>query len=154
MRDNHWNSELMGEIATEIMHVSRQLVQRGVRAMGTLDIGIGQLPVLRLLSENGPMTQGALAEEMRVTPATISATVRRMERGGLIRRTPAEMDGRILYVSLTDKGAARCAQASEAMALPYDEMFAGFSEDECRLARDFVRRMAENLSRGVEEPEA
>ena len=90
MRERNLNSELVGEIAAEIMHVSRQLVQRGVRAMGNLDIGIGQLPVLKLLSDNGAMTQGALAEEMHVTPATISGTVRRMERSGLICRTPAE----------------------------------------------------------------
>lgn len=151
MRERNLNSELVGEIAAEIMHVSRQLVQRGVRAMGNLDIGIGQLPVLKLLSDNGAMTQGALAEEMHVTPATISGTVRRMERSGLICRTPAEMDGRSLYVSLTEKGRARCGEAVAAMELPYDEMFAGFSEDECRLARDFVHRMAENLSRETEE---
>ncbi len=57
MRERNLNSELVGEIAAEIMHVSRQLVQRGVRAMGNLDIGIGQLPVLKLLSDNGAMTQ-------------------------------------------------------------------------------------------------
>ena len=32
MRERNLNSELVGEIAAEIMHVSRQLVQRGVRA--------------------------------------------------------------------------------------------------------------------------
>ncbi len=157
MRESHLepedgkNAALVGEIATEIMHISRQLIRRAMRAMGSLDIGVGQLPVLKLLSDNGTMTQGALAEEMHVTPATVSGTVRRMERSGLVCRAPAEMDGRIVYVRLTDKGATRCQEATDAMELPYDEMFAGFSADECRLARDFVRRMAENLSREAEE---
>ena len=87
MRERNLNSELVGEIAAEIMHVSRQLVQRGVRAMGNLDIGIGQLPVLKLLSDNGAMTQGALAEEMHVPPATISAFSRTSHSESPLPRT-------------------------------------------------------------------
>ena len=96
-------------------------------------------------------TQQDLVRHTKLSAPTISVSLGRMEAEGLVRRQPDSHDMRVIRVSLTEKGRARCAQAVAAMELPYDEMFAGFSEDECRLARDFVHRMVENLSRETEE---
>lgn len=153
MRENILRTELENGIATEILHVSRRLIQRGTRAMETLNIGVGQLPILQLLNENGTMTQRQIAEKIRVTPATICGTIKRMEKAGLIARTAAVEDGRVSCVSLTEEGVVRCRQAMAVIDLPYGEMLAGFSEEECRTLQEFVKRMGENLSRAVDTSE-
>ena len=77
---------LRDEIATEIVHISRRLMQRTARAMESLNVGFGQAAILKVLSDHGEMAQRRLAEEIRVTPATVCGTLKRMERAGLIER--------------------------------------------------------------------
>lgn len=48
-------------------------------------IGAGQVPILMELQRHGEMTQSALAEHVHVTPATMSGTLKRMERDGASR---------------------------------------------------------------------
>ena len=151
MMNKDWGANFENGIAMEIMHVYRRLSQRGAQAMETLNIGVGQLPILRLLCENEIMTQRQIAEETRVTPATICGTLKRMEKSGLIRRTTAAEDGRVSCVSLTDEGMARCQQAMELIVQPYSEMLKGFSEEERLQLRDYIKRMGENLTGAADE---
>lgn len=151
MREKSISPELENQIASEIIHLSRRLLQRSAQAIENLNIGAGQLPILKVLSDNGTLTQRQIAEEIRVTPATICGTIKRMERSGLIRRMASTEDARVSCVSLTEEGKLRSDQALQAIELPYDEMLNGFSEGECHLIRDFIHRMGENLSRAQEE---
>lgn len=142
-------TEYENSIAEEIMHVSRRLLQRGAQMMEDMNIGVGQVPILKLLSDNGTMTQRQIAEEIRVTPATICGTIKRMERAGLIQRASTERDGRVTCISLTDEGRLRTKQAAKIIELSHRELLHGFSEEECRRMEDFVRRMGENLVRAI-----
>lgn len=127
------------------MHVSRRLLQRGAQMMENINIGVGQAPILKLLSDNEVMTQRQIAEEIRVTPATICGTIKRMERAGLIQRSSNEHDGRVTCISLTDEGRSRTEQATQIIELSHRELLRGFSEAECRQMQDFLQRMGENL---------
>ncbi len=149
MGEAHSNVELRNEIATEVMHVARRLMQRTTGAMERLNVGMGQIPILKLLQEHGTLTQRQLAEKIRVTPATICGTLKRMERAGLIRRAAAAEDARVSCVSLTDEGISCINQVSALIEEPYGEMMAGFSEEECRMMRDFAKRMSQNLLRSM-----
>lgn len=146
-----FDSGLENSIASEIMHVSRRLFQSGQKAMESLNIGVGQLPILKLVCAHEKLTQRQIAEQIRVTPATICGTLKRMERAGLVRRSAAEEDGRILYVSATDEGRLCCRKALEAIDGCYAKMLDGFSEEERRLLRDFAHRIGENLVRSLED---
>ena len=97
------------------------------------------------------MAQRRLAEEIRVTPATVCGTLKRMERAGLIERSAAEGDARVSLVRLSAEGQRRFAEASSAIERTYCEMLSGFSDDECRLILGVARRMGQNLTGGAEE---
>lgn len=141
------------DIASEIMHVYRRLLQRSTRMMESMNIGVGQVPILKLLSENGTMTQRQIADEIRVTPATICGTIKRMERAGLICRSAAERDGRVTCISLTDEGRSLADRAFSAFERAHEDMLDGFSDEERLRLAEFVRRMGENLTRAVEAAE-
>ena len=153
MRKNKNIADVDSGIATEIMHIYRRLLQRGAQAMERMNIGVGQVPILKLLSDHGTMTQRQIAEEIRVTPATICGTIKRMEKAGLIQRTADKLDGRVTCISLTDEGSRRTVQALNAVEQAHQEMMAGFSESERRVLHDFLMRMGQNLVHAVETSE-
>ena len=153
MRENFQGDTLETSIAFEVMHIYRRMLQHGSQAMERMNIGVGQFPILRLLGENGTMTQRQIAEEIRVTPATICGTMKRMEKAGLIRREPNANDGRVNCISLTDEGRARMTEAKAAIDQSHSEMLAGFSQEELQMLYGFVRRMGENLMRAVDTAE-
>ena len=153
MRENIRSDTLENSIAFEVMHIYRRLLQRGSQAMERMNIGVGQVPILKLLSENETMTQRQIAEEIRVTPATIYGTMKRMEKAGLIHRETNEKDGRVNCISLTDDGRAKMIEAKVAIDQSHSEMLTGFNEEELCMLLNFVRRMGENLTRAVETTE-
>ncbi|HUJ56249.1 MAG TPA: MarR family transcriptional regulator [Gaiellaceae bacterium] len=50
------------------------------------------------------MTVGALAADERVSTAAMSKRISRLERDGLVERTPSEKDRRCVGLTLTDEG--------------------------------------------------
>jgi DNA-binding MarR family transcriptional regulator len=63
--------------------------------------------VLATLRRSGPphrLTPAELSRSSMVTSGAITQRLDRLEKRGLVRRTPSDLDGRIVYVSLTPEG--------------------------------------------------
>src|SRR3954471_5245746 len=71
----------------------------------------GPMPVFLALQDGRAMTQTALAQQASVEQPTMANTLSRMERDGLIERTPDPNDGRSALVRLGELGRARADQA-------------------------------------------
>lgn len=71
-----------------------------------LDITPDQFTILRWLSEGDPLglTQSTISELMGSDPNTITATLKRMERSGLVTRRPHETDRRAHRVQIQPNG--------------------------------------------------
>ncbi len=85
-----------------------------------LGITPDQFSILRWLLEHAPigLTQRELTDLMSSDPNTITSTLSRMEKAGLIARTPHERDRRAHRVIVLDKGRETFANARQiAMAL-------------------------------------
>lgn len=76
----------------------------------------GPMPVFFALQDGGALSQKELAQLAAVEQPTMAATLNRMERDGLIVRTPDPRDGRSSRVSLTPLGRQR-AEAAFKVAL-------------------------------------
>lgn len=64
----------------------------------------GQGYVLMVVAHNEGIMQCDLADAVHVRPATLSATVRRMEDNGIVERRSDPHDERVSRVYLTEKG--------------------------------------------------
>ena len=64
----------------------------------------GQPPILKLLMEKDGRSQCELACIIGVSRASLGVSLRRMEKAGLITRTPDEKDSRYNMVYLTEEG--------------------------------------------------
>ena len=75
-----------------------------VRSWKELDLTVTQLLVLFSLRETPGMPAGVLAEDMRVTPPTVTGLVDRLVRMGLVRREEDSKDRRLVRNVLTERG--------------------------------------------------
>ena len=92
-------------------------------------------------------SQKELAQEMQLTPATVTATLSYMEKLSLIRRETDRGDMRINRIRITDKGIALADELRHRMAALDELMFDGFSAEETEELGRYMHRLADNLSR-------
>jgi DNA-binding MarR family transcriptional regulator len=81
-------------------------------------------------------------------------TLNRMERDGLISRTPAPADKRSALISLSKLGRQRAAEALTSAQQVNGLALTGFKPAERELMLDMLRRVATNLERdaGTDSP--
>ncbi len=148
--NKHFDENPCVAIGRALIHTSRRRFQLCDLLLERLGIGAGQMPVLGELDHHKQMTQRELAEHTHVTAATISGTLKRMERAGLVQRSDDESDARVSIVRLTKKGMDCSNEAVQLFIRTDTDMLAGFSEEEMAQLLGYLRRMYENVSRSLE----
>lgn len=127
-----------GYLANHLARLFAQGLQARIKPLGIVP---GQFPALLELWRADGLTQKELVARLDVEQATMANTLIRMERDGLIRRTPHPEDGRAQQVWLTAKGKALEAPAIEAARAQNAVALADFSADEIDYALTLMRRM-------------
>ena len=82
-----------------------------------------QLRVLQIVDEKTSVTPKALAVQMSVTQATVSALVDKLVAQGLVERVPSELDRRQTNVTVTQDGRTRLEDAPDAIQQRYVRAF-------------------------------
>ncbi len=106
----------------------------------------GQVHMLDYIDENAGCTQKELASFLRVTPASIAVSVKRMEKNGLIIREEDKIDHRVMHLTISDKGKRNMESLKKAFSKVDNMMFSGFLEDEIVRLDEYLTRICENLS--------
>ncbi len=106
-------------------------------------------PVLLMILAHQPngtiASQRELADHLHVTPATVTVSLRTLERGGYVVKRENECDLRRKPVSITDKGREAVRKIEEAFDELDTGMYRGFTEEEKAHVADYYDRMAQNL---------
>lgn len=110
-----------------------------------LGFGVGHLPVLVALRDGEASTQRDLARFARIEQPPMAQMLRRMERDGLIHRTPDPNDGRSQRVVLTDAALARLPEAIAVLFQGNRDALVGFTEAEAEQFVDLLARLLANL---------
>lgn len=93
-------ASLAGELRVALTHAVRR-----IRLERSSDrITDGQYAVLAALTNRGPMTPTALAEDQHVQPPPMTRTINALAEAGLVRRDEHPTDRRQVLVSITDAG--------------------------------------------------
>ena len=106
----------------------------------------GQPRMLRLLWDQEGLTHTDLSRQLQVQPATITKMIQRMEKTGFVERRHDPDDQRVSRVYLTPAGRAVREDVQLVWRRLEEEAFAGFSEEERVLLRQFFLRIRENLT--------
>lgn len=88
-------------VGYRIYEAHRALFQNLERTLAPFGVTPGEWNALNQLDHFGPLTQKRLADALQKEQATITRSVDRMERKGLVTRTPDPKDRRANIISLT-----------------------------------------------------
>lgn len=112
-----------------------------------LGFGVGHIPVLIALKTGQAHTQRDLARFAQMQQPPMAQMLTRMERDGLIRRTPDPRDGRSSRIALTELALARLPDAIATLFQGNRDALTGFTAEETAQLIALLGRLAANLDR-------
>ena len=128
---------------------SLQAVNRFLRSTafdsGAMPVTRVQWLLLRQLQRSGGATIGQLAASLDVRASTMSQMLDRLERSGLVTRTPDAVDARIRIVKLTEAGLRTIRSSEEAWKKALAEPFSKLDAEERERLTALMRKLAERL---------
>lgn len=116
------------------------------RMMAALKMYPGQPRMMEYINAHPGCTQRELAQALDITPASAAASLKRMEKAGLINRLQDEKDGRRNCLSLTEKGLSQMLQGRSNMDGLDREMFQGLSREDMETFKALCDKMFDNLA--------
>ncbi|MDJ0348833.1 MarR family transcriptional regulator [Cryobacterium sp. PH29-G1] len=94
------------ELSHEFRLANGRLARRLRQQKADNELGSGQFSALGVLYLHGPLTLTELSDFERVTPPSMTRTVKCLVDAGLVSRTDSALDGRKVVLSTTDAAAA------------------------------------------------
>jgi DNA-binding MarR family transcriptional regulator len=95
--------ENIGVLLAHICKEQRNLAEAELNKLG---LHVGQERVLLSLIDQEGMSQSDLVAHLCIEPPTVTKTLQRMEKTGLVERRQNDQDGRVTLVSVTAQGRA------------------------------------------------
>ncbi|MDO4331426.1 MAG: MarR family transcriptional regulator [Eubacteriales bacterium] len=121
----------------------KRSIERQVRDTGVYR---SQHRLLMHLNRLPNCSQVEIAQHLEISPAAVAVSIKKLEKGGYIRRETDESDNRVHQVTITPKG-EQVIRKSEVMFREVERrMFQGFSEEEMELMDRFLERIYKNLN--------
>lgn len=139
---HHNQTETLDLLLANICHLHRIRVHQLFEALGLYQ---GQPPLLRELWKEEGQQQTELAARLKITPATMTKMLQRMEKSGFIQRKPDAGDQRVSRVYLTDAGRAVQSEVEKIFKNLEAETFANLTLEESLLLRRLLLQLRENL---------
>lgn len=102
----------------------------------------GQRRVLRLLAEQGQISQKTLQEQLMIQSGSVSELISKLEAKGLVRRQKDEQDRRQVLLVLTEDGKA--AAAADSMELPQEELFSVLTAEEQQTLQRLLQKLCQS----------
>lgn len=122
----------------------RLLRSRLDKALQTVGLRLGQFQVLRLLWETDGLTPRELSDRLGVEMPTVTRTIQRMLRDGLVRREAHPADARSVRIFLAPRAHDLEKGVGEILASEMEASMAGFTDAERDVLIGYLERMSEN----------
>lgn len=135
--------DTVGYILAQVCKLHRQ---RADVLLNQIGLHVGQEMFLCRLWEIDGVTQTELAEDLLLKPATVTNTLRRLERENIVERRDDSSDQRISRVHTTEKGRHLEEPVNEKWSQLEAETFDGFTVEERLLLRRLLQQAYRNLA--------
>lgn len=143
-RHGWWSIEAMGA-ATSITRAHQILLRRVDAALAPFGLTFSRFEALALLhfARAGGLPLGKVGERLQVHAASVTNTIDRLERDGLVERRPHPVDGRTTLARITDRGRAVVVDAAaELGAVDFGLAGSGIDHGAITAVLEPVRRSA------------
>ncbi|MDX8342670.1 MarR family winged helix-turn-helix transcriptional regulator [Rossellomorea sp. YZS02] len=118
------------ELFEDVMVFGTERVLKNVKAEVWQEYSPEQIQMLKLVSKNGPIPAGVIAELQCVHKSAVSNRLKKLEEKNLIEIIKAEGDQRSKLVCLTDEGHRIVRESDQAVYAYIEALFADQVKDE------------------------
>ena len=139
-------SHIFSSVVREILEV------RLLEDTTPLPLTLSQFHILKLMTLNGRHQVGELAEFLGVSAPAITKNVDKLERFGLVVRTPSEGDRRAILLAPSHKGRRLVERYEELKVARLHPVLAEFQAGELEQFTSMLERVAVALLRQEETP--
>lgn len=129
----------------DVHRAHRSAILAALARLGLQDVGQPKVLILLSSLQEGCANQRKLADALHISPATMAASLKSLERRGYVTKQSDQRDGRCKLVSITQKGIDAVQRCNDAFAMVDKQLYAGFTQQEMEQVKDFHRRMLQNL---------
>lgn len=132
------------DLFMKVVRKQKNTISSRVRQTGVYR---SQHQILMHIALNPDASQKDIARMLDVTTATIAVSLKKLEKGGYIRRVMDTADNRCNRLQVTEKGERVVDQSHKIFLQTEQEIFAGFSEEDFRHLEELLYRVYRNLER-------
>ncbi|MEV0220254.1 MarR family transcriptional regulator [Streptomyces sp. NPDC050704] len=132
------------EVFGRVFRLSRAMGDRMEKTYGRLGISRGEFDVLATLRRSGAphtLSPRQLSATLMLTTGGMTGRLDKLERAGLLRRSPDPHDRRALQVTLTDKGLTLVDEAVGAGLAVQTEALSALDEKQAGQLADLLRQL-------------
>ncbi|MHB1639132.1 MAG: MarR family winged helix-turn-helix transcriptional regulator [Candidatus Dormibacteria bacterium] len=138
---------LLQEALTGLDRVSSRHWRKGPGAsFARKDLSFGQMHMVMVLHELGPLTVGQLSDMLAVSMPSVSSMLDRLEEHGLAERQRDDSDRRLVHVRLTARGEAEAEEAAGFRRDATSRVLQQFSDHELRALLTVVEAVERTIS--------
>lgn len=102
--------------------------------------------LLMEISRNPDASQNDIARKMEISAATVAVSLKKLEKGGYIRRETVEKDNRLNKITITEKGNRVVEQSKQIFAAVNDKLFENFTDGEKQTLISLLQKLDTNLT--------
>lgn len=125
----------------QVNWLSRLLSKHTDQQLAEVGLTVSQLPVLVALKNGDSRTQKELADLAGVTQPSMAQLLSRMEREGLVQRTPSRVDGRSSMISLTNLASSRLGPGRAVLRRLDDHICSILTDEERHLVTGILQKL-------------
>jgi len=137
-------ADSVGYQAHVLARLFRNHMNEHLRGLG---MSVGQFAILRALWEDDGLSLKEIAERCPIDLTTVTRTLGRMERDGLVRRRRNKQDRRVVNFFLTASAKANRDAATSGTVEVNELAFRGFDDAEREAVMHLMERLEDNLRR-------
>lgn len=121
----------------------RNAVENG---MSDIPIHGSQHHLLGVLASCGDISQKEIAKILKISPAAVAVSLKKLENGGYIKRETSEEDGRFNKTVITEAGLEVLERGKKVFSEVDRQSLKGFSDKEQKTLNSYIMRISDNLS--------
>jgi DNA-binding MarR family transcriptional regulator len=110
------------------------------RRLGELGLSFSHVRALHMLAPDRTLAMKDLAEQLCLTPPSVTALTRRLVQTGLVRRQSHSEDSRVALLSLTDEGRTMLQQLYQDQLRQMQRLLEGLAIEEQELFLNLLER--------------
>jgi DNA-binding MarR family transcriptional regulator len=133
-------AQRLAELERELRTMSARSVMLSHAIASRLGISPTDLETMDILSTNGPLTAGRLAELTGLTTGAITGVVDRLEKSGFVRRERDANDRRRVIIHLVADRARKIGKLYVPLARAMTELSERYTDEELALMVEYTRR--------------